>query len=321
MKAVKFLFLLVAFLLVEFASGQEIKCKYCQKPIVGDYIIVDGFKYHRNHFLCANCNKPIEGKYFTKNDKYYHDKCFELLFLPKCAVCNKSINGEYLIDSFGNKIHKHHEAEIDRCDNCNRIISENTTNGGIKYIDGRKICNICYGNRINSIYEYKSALSKVITRLKDYGLHFSESSISLKIVSLSELQKVSESRYSRSVRGFTHTLIKTLRNKKSFEHTIYVLNMIPSKYAESTIAHELMHIWISENIAKKLTPKLEEGSCNYISYIYLKSDYSQDAKDIIKQLKESPDKIYGDGYRKVFERFNGREFSQFLNYLKTNASI
>jgi len=97
--------------------------------------------------------------------------------------------------------------------------------------------------------------------------------------------------------------------------------MIPTKYAESTIAHELMHVWISENITKKLAPKLEEGSCNYISYIYLKSDYSQDAIDIIKQLKENNDKIYGNGYRKVFERFNGREFNQFLNYLKTNSSI
>jgi len=321
MKAVKFLFLLVAFLFVELANGQEIKCKYCQKPIIGDYIVVDGFKYHKNHFLCANCNKPIEGKYFTQNDKYYDEKCFENLFLPKCAVCNKPINGEYLIDSFGNKIHKHHEVEIERCDNCNRIISENTTNGGMKYNDGRKICNVCYGKRINSTQEYKSALSKVIKRLKDYGLKFNESSISLKIVNLNELQQVSGSRYSKSIRGYTHTLIKTLGSKKTFEHTIYVLSMIPTKYAESTIAHELMHVWISENITKKLTPKLEEGSCNYISYIYLKSDYSQDAIDIIKQLKENTDKIYGEGYRKVFEQFNGREFNLFLNYLKTNTSI
>ena len=321
MNIVKIIFLVIFFLEFNFVNAQNLKCEYCKNQIVDDYIIIEGLKFHKEHFKCANCNKPIDGKYYAKNGKYYDEKCFEMLFLPKCAVCNKSINGEYLIDSFGNKIHKHHEAEIDRCDNCNRIISENMASGGLKYNDGRNICNICYSKRLNSIGEYENALNKVVDKLKNYGLVFLNSSISLKIVSLTELQKVSENKYSKNIRGYTHSIIKTLGIQKSFEHTIYVLSMIPTKYAESTIAHELMHVWITENINNKLSAQLEEGSCNYISYTYLKSDYSQDAKYIIKQMEGNSDEIYGVGYKKVFEKFNGREFNKFLSYLKKNASI
>jgi len=321
MNIVKIIFLVIFFLEFNFVNAQNLKCEYCKNQIVDDYIIIEGLKFHKEHFKCANCNKPIDGKYYAKNGKYYNEKCFEMLFLPKCAVCNKSINGEYLIDSFGNKIHKHHEAEIDRCDNCNRIISENMASGGLKYNDGRNICNICYSNRLNWIGEYENALNKVVDKLKNYGLRFLKSSISLKIVNLTELQKVAENNYSKNIRGYTHSIIKTLGIQKSFEHTIYVLSMIPTKYAESTIAHELMHVWITENIDNKLSAQLEEGSCNYISYTYLKSDYSQDSKDIIKQMEDNSDEIYGDGYRKVFEKFNGREFNQFLSYLKKKTSI
>jgi hypothetical protein len=143
----------------------------------------------------------------------------------------------------------------------------------------------------------------------------------LKIVDLNELQKISGNVHSKSINGYTLIEVKTLDGGKSFSHTVYILSGIPAKYAESTIAHELMHIWIGENIEHKLSLKFLEGSCNYISYTYLKSDYSSDAKDIIKQLENNPDAIYGDGFRKVYKKFKGRDFNLFLNYIRENKSI
>ncbi len=301
--------------------GQTAKCTYCGEKIVGEYVVVDGNAYHQNHFKCANCNKSIKGDYATKNGKYYDEKCFTNLFALKCSICNEPIDGEYLIDDRGLKFHKYHEAELRRCDNCNRLISVKTTRGGVKYSDGRNICNICKSKRLNSTSEYQRSLNQVISRLNNYGLRFNKSTIKLKTVDLDELQKISQNRHSKNIRGYTHTSIETLGSKKTFNHTIYILNGIPPKYVESTIAHELMHIWISENIEHKLSSQLEEGSCNYISYTYLKSDYSDDAKDIIKQLQNNPDRIYGEGYRKVYERFRGRDFNLFLNYLRKKKTI
>jgi len=314
-------YLILFLFAVSMAMGQTVKCNYCGEKIVCEYIVVNANAYHKNHFKCANCNKPIEGDYATRNGKYYDKKCFTNLFSLKCSVCNEPINGEYLIDNHGLKYHKYHETELKRCDNCNRLISKETTKGGGKYNDGGNICNICESKKLNSVGEYKRSLNQVINRLNNYGLRFNTSTIQLKVVDLMKLQRVSGNRYSKHIRGFTYTDIKTLGSKKTFKHTVYVLNGIPPKFAESTIAHELMHIWISENIEHKLSSQLEEGSCNYISYTYLKSDYSDDAKEIIKQLKSNPDRIYGDGYRKVYDRFVGRDFNLFLNYLKKNRTI
>jgi len=316
-KAAVILFLFIT----SIAIGQEVTCNYCGEGIEGEYIVVDGKAFHKKHFKCANCNRPITGDYAVKNGKYYDKKCFTELFSLKCSICNKPINGEYLIDDYGLKYHKYHETKLNRCDVCNRIILDKTTHGGVKYSDGRNICNICKNKRLTSAWQYELSLNKVISRLNNYGLIFSKKTIKLKVVDLTELQRISEIGHSKNIKGFSKTNIEVLGIKKTYQHTVYVLNEIPPKYAESTIAHELMHIWISENIKHKLSKKLEEGSCNYISYTYLKSDYSNDAKDIIKQLHNNPDKIYGDGYRKVYDRFRGRDFNLFLNYLKKNKKI
>ncbi len=312
---------LILFLLVSSAIGQTVKCNYCGEKIEGKYIVVDGKAFHKNHFKCANCNRPITGDYAVKNGKYYDKKCYTDLFSLKCSICNKPINGEYLIDDYGLRYHKYHETKLNRCDVCNRLISEKTTRGGVKYSDGRNVCNICKNKKLNSAWQYELSLNKVISRLNNYGLLFNKETIKLKVVDLIELQRVSKNRHSKNIKGFSYTNIEVLGSKKTFQHTVYVLNGIPPKYAEATIAHELMHVWISVNIKQKLAKQLEEGSCNYISYTYLKSDYSDDAKDIIKQLHNNPDKIYGDGYRKVYDRFRGRDFNLFLEYLKNNKTI
>ncbi|MCF6268769.1 MAG: protein DA1 [Melioribacteraceae bacterium] len=321
MNIIKKLYIILFLFVFSALIAQTVKCNFCKKNIDAEYLVVDGNPYHNDHFKCANCNKPIGGNYYSKDGRYFDNKCYEKLFLPKCAVCSTPINGKYLVDSYGVKVHKYHENKLNYCDNCNRIISEKTTRGGVKYSDGRNICKLCYNKKLNSYEEYTRSLDVVINRLNNYGLRFNKSKIKLKIVDLNKLQQISKNRYSKSIRGFTFTSIEVVGSKKIFQHTVYILSRIPSKYAESTIAHELMHIWISENLEHKLSSQLEEGSCNYISYTYLKSDYSSDAKDIIKQLYNNPDKIYGGGYRKVYEKFRGRDFNLFLNYLRKNTSI
>ena len=313
--------LFIVIILVGVCNAQEVICNHCSKNIIGEYIVVDGNAYHKNHFKCANCGNTINGQYYSSNTKYYDEKCYSKIFLPKCSICNEPISGEYLIDSFGMKIHKHHENNLIRCDNCNRAISDKTTNGGVKYEDGRNICNVCFKYKISSKSEYQNSLSKIAHRLNNYGMTFNLKTVNLESVNLKELQEISANMYSNNIKGYTYTQIESIGSRRRFQHTIYVLNNIPLEYIESTIAHELMHVWMSENLNHKLSSQLEEGSCNYISYTYLKAESSNTARDIIKQLYENPDNIYGDGYRKVYDRFKGESFNDFLEYLKKNKSI
>jgi len=63
-------YLIVLLLAASTVIGQTIKCNYCGEKIIGEYIVVDGNAYHKNHLKCANCYKQIEGNYATKNGKY-----------------------------------------------------------------------------------------------------------------------------------------------------------------------------------------------------------------------------------------------------------
>ena len=310
--------LILSLSITSFAMGKTVMCDFCGEKIEEQYTVVNKKAFHKNHFKCAHCNRQITDGYLMKNEKYYDKKCYTQLFSLKCAICSQPISGEYLIDGFGVKYHEYHDAKLNRCDICNRMISKKTTSGGVKYSDGRKVCNICNHKKLTSNRQYTLSFNKVISHLIRQGLTFNKKTISLKVVSLTELQRLSKSRHSKNIRGFTSTSIEERLGGKRFKHTVYVLSGTPSKFAEATMAHELMHVWISVNIPHKLTEQLEEGSCNYISYIYLKSDHSADAKDIIRQLKSNPDKIYGDGYRKVYARFKGQDLNGFLDYLRKN---
>ena len=323
----KFFFFFISLLLMQssLSFAQNIKCFNCNKKIIGEYIVIDGRSFHSNHFTCSKCNKPINGNYYKNDGKYFDSNCFSTFIAPKCDVCAQPIDGNYQTDLYGLKYHPYHEKELHRCDNCNMLISQNTSKGGVTYSDGRKICNICKEKAVSTEAQYSRSLQKIISQLKNYGLVLDLQNVDIFAVDRNKLKEVSNRNYSNSARGYCQVeILKTssgtdVKINKSYK--IYVLDRIPAKYIESTIAHELMHVWISENVTHKLSSQLEEGSCNFISYTYLKSDYSTDAQSIIKQLKDDPDNTYGDGFRKVYNRFSGRYLSEFLSYLKKNKTI
>ena len=325
LKIYKILVFIILLFQINEINAQEVKCNACNKVIEGKYIIVDGNAYHPNHFVCAKCNRSINGNYYKKDGKYFDAQCYANSEAPKCSVCDKPLTGKYLTDLYGLKYHPHHENEIHRCDNCNMLISQNTTKGGVKYSDGRYICNICKKKAVTTETEYTRSLSKIISGLKNYGLNINLNNVEVHAVDRNKLKNVSDGKYSNSARGYCLTTVKEsnwgLSSKITKSHSIYVLDKVPPKYIEATLAHELMHVWINENVEHKLSSKLEEGSCNFIAYTYMKSDYSVDAQNIIKQMKDNPDPIYGDGFRKVYSNFKGKYLSELLNYLKRYKTL
>ena len=321
----KILALIILLLLNSDINAQEVKCKTCKQLIEGKYIVVDGDTYHQKCFICLKCNRPINGNYYKKDGKIFDEKCYVDSEAPKCEVCDKPLAGKYKTDLYGIKFHAYHENELHRCDNCNRIISQNTTKGGVTYSDGRNMCNICRKKTVTTEAEYTRSLKNLISALKNYGLNISLDNVEVNAVDRDVLKKVSDSKYSNSARGYCKTIVEERRLGSKTEitrsHTIYVLDRVPRKYIEATLAHELMHVWINENVEHKLSSQLEEGSSNFISYTYLKSDYSEDAQNLIKQMKEDPDPIYGDGFRKVYINFKGKYLSELLNYLKRYSTL
>lgn len=312
-------------LLSSAVCGQTRKCAGCGKPIIQKFLIVDDKFFHPEHFICASCRKPIEGQFNSRDGKYYHPDCYLDKHVPKCDVCAEPLIGKFYIDLYGNRYHESHDRHFKECDNCSRLISPNLTRGGKTYSDGRNICNICFENAVTSEALYRSLLTNVMNRLRGFGLKLEAVDVNIQGVNRDQLKQIAGSAYSDNMRGFSKIATETTRRgnyeTSKSEYSVFVLNMIPYEYIETTIAHELMHIWLFQNTHNEHEAELEEGSCNYVAYLFAKTLNTKTAQDIVKQLENEPDPVYGDGFRKVKKVFGGRYLVEFLNFLKENDSI
>ncbi|PKL83829.1 MAG: hypothetical protein CVV24_02870 [Ignavibacteriae bacterium HGW-Ignavibacteriae-3] len=269
---------------------------------------------------CAYCGKIISGEFIIFENKKYHESCCENYVIPKCAICDKPLRGTYNIDTYGNKFHKEHSSELAKCEICSRLICQQLTGGGKKYNDGRNICNVCFRLAVFEQYKFKQLLSSVSSRLASFGIY-----LDMKKVSISGVDKIflmNKFKGSGDLgQGYCDSQTKTqyennkLINTSTF-HMIYVLNGVPEIVVASTIAHELMHAWIVENAKENHSEEIIEGSCNYVSYLYLKSINDPSRNDQIKNLEKNPDPVYGDGFKLVRAKFEGRPVQEFLRFLK-----
>jgi hypothetical protein len=333
-------------------SGQIIRCFACKGEIRSAYIVVEGNYYHAAHFVCKKCGRQIQGSYqklfdnyyhpecyeketavkcdfcdriitgeiITHDQKFYHPECYKKFIVPKCSVCMKPLEGEYKIDVYGNKFHSFHVGVLDQCEICSRIISSSLTNGGRYYEDGRHICNLCYEKAVFSQSVVKELLSKVIDKLNEMGISLNKNNISVQAVDKNELKRISGIDKINWLEGFiseSQTDFVNMKKKKTiYNHKIYVLNGLPSLNLEVILAHELMHAWAAENTNVIQPPDVREGSCNFISYQYLLSSIDPDVKYLIISMDRNPDPVYGTGFQKIKNKFNGKPISALLDYLK-----
>lgn len=333
-------------------SQNKIRCAYCKQEINNKYILVDGKAYHPKHFICMECNKqiignfmrkdgvyyhpecyiqveklicdycqkPLDEEYIVSENKKYHKSCYEKYILPKCSVCNFPLKGKYSEDIYKNKFHTYHLNEMHLCDSCNRIICQALTNGGHDYLDGRHICNICYATAVFDQKQLGKLLVKVSGQLTSFGIKFNLRNIEIVGVDRNVLRNKAKN-YTERTQGYCNSeklnrYIDKRMVDQTISHTIYVLFGVPSLVIESTIAHELMHSWIFENTKNNLSDKINEGSCNYVSYLYLRSLNQDSAEDLIRKLETDTDINYGKGFLEIRQQFGNKSINDFLTFLK-----
>ena len=93
---------------------------------------------------------------------------------------------------------------------------------------------------------------------------------------------------------------------------VLVLFGLPRDLIASILAHEAMHVWLKLNprVPFRMTPKVEEGLCQAVSYFYLESlslteaaagnDVEQNMRKYYQhQISTDTSVVYGDGFRAV----------------------
>lgn len=293
-----------------YAKAKGLVCSFCGKTLGSKWVEADGKKYHADCYKnkvqlhCDICGKPIVGKYI-RDDGIFHEDCYKAARLPSCVVCSKPIEGRHVVDYWGNNAHpEHHGKEVQLCGSCGRIISEKSSEGGFRYDDGRLICGICRRTAVTNLNNMEQMKNEVLSLLSTVGLRGIPLSVPVVLVDKGGLKRQSGPGYSDSSRGFTRSLDRQINGQtQSRDHTIFILNGLPSLEFKGILAHELLHVWLSEHDAH-LSTQNTEGFCNLGMMLVNQSDSSDFAKALQQQLETNSDPVYGKGYRTMKKKLD-----------------
>jgi LIM domain len=284
-----------------FASQEEVpSCAACGKPVINEIFQTKGTTYHGNCFRCAQCDRPITGAYSEYKDKNYHNTCFERHVALKCSLCDDIIRGEYLQDFWGNSYCLRHDSDAPVCDSCGRFIAEHTTEGGVRYDDGRFVCNLCRPKSITDIDEILGLVHEVAGHMRSVCMKFDYNGIRIHLIGRDEMQKLS-GHHSDGLRGFTDYRedFRVFGRSHDRRMDMYLLYGMPRMELVSTIAHELGHVWQFNRGRFRNDRAWNEGSCNYAAYLVLARYRGRESAFFRSSLSRDDNDVYGEGFRRV----------------------
>ena len=301
---------------------KPILCKKCGEPITGSYFETGGDRYHPNCFLCAHCGNPIRGTYTTYRGENYHTECFENHVAKRCSLCDGIIQGEYIFDFWGNFYHPSHRYDTEACAYCGRFIAPQLTQGGVRYSDGRYICNICRKSAVTDKSEALIIMGKVARNMERFGMRVDLGEIDLHVVGLKKMQHLT-GKGSYRLTGFTdfeeNKSLLGLVSKRRID--VYLLYGMPRLEVVSTLSHELAHVWQFTAGRLDNDDAFAEGSCNYASFLVLQNYSGSYADYIVANLVNDDNEVYGEGFRRVRRYAEAEGIDTWLKRLKNSNKL
>ncbi len=224
-----------------------------------------------------------------------------------CSICGQNIQGRYYYDFWNHTFCVHHYdcGEVATCTSCSAMVH---TDSVLRLNDGRCLCKSCQAQVVNLPEQIDRLRKIVIIKLLDEGVHYKDKyleSVPIQIVSAQELARLRNAPVNVNNKGVTITkgISSVIGSMIGFSpilsHKVYILeNQIKIEFM-GTLAHELLHVWQNENQVK-LPPPQCEGLCNLGSWLIYSTVSDPKTSYFLKSIKESPDPVYGDGFRHVY---------------------
>ena len=235
-----------------------------------------------------------------------------------CHICNKPIVGKYYIDSWGHKVCAIHieEKEVLHCSTCTGFTCKTHS-----LVDGRFLCPVCMNSAIKRGENIDQVISLVHKNLGLVGFgDINTENIKVQIETAQFMANLRGGQINTNNKGLALSKVNSSfsllgGNKLTMQHTIYMLEYQPRVEFAGTLAHELLHAWQVQNDITP-PPKLCEGLCNLASY-YIFTIMSNSLSNIlIKGLMNSPDPIYGDGFREVYRMYESINWEGVIEFYR-----
>lgn len=299
---------------------QCFKCRGCKKALKdGSFIEFGGWAFHPKCLKCPGCRKPINGQYVPYEGMPWHLNCYRKQFAKLCSVCRNPLTRQYYVDFWGNAYCKTHDS-YSNCSSCGRIVCKNLTDGGMQFPDGVVICTLCSLHGVSTQERAKKLMKEMRSALASVGLKLNSSQTPVKLCGRDELNGAHRHDYheNRPILGLARWTISSRKGKviaRNFKD-ILIQQHLPEEHFRTVAIHELTHAWFFYNQYYGLPLEVEEGMCVLMEYIWLKSLKTKDAAYRRKIIEDSPDPVYGDGFRAAREALKLMPLESLLEFLK-----
>ncbi|HEY9766441.1 MAG TPA: protein DA1, partial [Chroococcales cyanobacterium] len=291
-------------------------CAACGLEIKGSYTEALGHAYHPEHFRCGLCGGVLGRQFFPKDGVPYHKECYLEKFAIRCSICQRPIEGKYMQDYWGDRFHPEHLNNHPFCHYCNRPITQDNSKGGFRIADGRILCGLCAKNAVMDQKTAEKYAREARNLLKSWGLLLPQEKIPVILV---ERDRLSGSAFGAG--DVLGRICNVVSGKKKSINSIFMLYGLPREAYMGAIVHELMHGWIFFNTDLRHSPPLEEGACNYLSYLYHHYRGESAASYFEYCLEKNENSVYGEGFRRVKAIAASQGSNAVLELLKKNEDF
>ncbi|CAH0486913.1 unnamed protein product [Peronospora farinosa] len=347
------------------------QCSGCQGEIkYGARTNVNGKVYHPDCFRCTACHEKFtSNKFQVKDGEFYDYECYKQLFHPRCDVCEDFIPYEpgtqkisFKVMPFSDLKYCAEHENCDRCCSCQRVEPKNPSRQFHSLSDGRKVCHDCCKYFVLDTKEAEGVVKEVWAYMKSIGINLPEIPVYLvespvlnehrsahkkalmngnKPVKGHETRGLCLSEVSQ-IQHMVRSGKQAVRQVASIEKTrsvnaILILHGLPYDLTASILVHEATHAFIklSDDFPDHIPPKIEEGMCQLMSYLFLKYKHMMESKNSKKrtyegrlrkfykrQLQNDVCPIYGDGFREAYAAYKRvNSLQKMFDAIRHNASF
>ena len=225
-----------------------------------------------------------------------------------CAHCGAGLGLKALVDSDGRPFCPFHGRDA-LCVACGRV-------GGQATSVGIRLCTKCASQGVLKDSHARGILERVQKELGGLGFRVMESGIPIHLVTANELARPGVTHEGRR-EGLVNYLVG---DDGTYQvQRILVQKGLPPCLSGRIVAHELGHVWLLQEGTRQLTPQKEEGFCEFCAWLWMNRRSSPEIAYRSKVMEESPDPVYGAGFREAKGRFLRGGVPFLLSWLSAGA--
>ncbi|ATE52678.1 protein DA1 [Actinosynnema pretiosum] len=229
----------------------------------------------------------------------------------RCTLCGSRPKGRYVLSLHGETTCARHP-ESGRCALCGRP-GHAGERGWSEFTPTSARCPTCGGQAVEDQVSARAHIPGVRAEMAALGIRLAQRVR----VMLVEPTLINTTPAALCL-GRTHTWT---RADEGGVLGIEIARGLTATHFGATLAHELGHAWLFQQGARGLPDRIEEGVCELFAGAWLKRRHTAFADAVRRSALDSPDPVYGAGYRLVRDAVVAHGIDAVLTSVRTRGAL